>query len=209
MNTDSSSIQQHLPPYLSSEDQRGLLDGLQAFESGNNPDFYMSDFNDTHGDDRLQGDGWHGFELFNFGSGEKRTVQGIVLSNSCDVSAANRRETPTRITFAPLVKLSAFTNLLTKGGIEKARIDAKVLAIKSQKTSNMLFLKAGGLLKADYVVRLDDLHSMPISAHLKNEQQNKLFRLNNTGFYLFVFKLSIHFCRLQENVQRGFGAEST
>jgi hypothetical protein len=53
------------------------------------------------------------------------------------------------------------------------------------------------------MVRLDNIHSIPYTSHLKNSGRKKLFTLSNTGFYMLVFKLSIHFCRLQENVQRG------
>ena len=47
---------------------------------------------------------------------------------------------------------------------------------------------------------LDDLHSMPIELH--GQAAEKLFTLSMAGFYLFVLKLSVHFCRLHENVDR-------
>lgn len=83
-----------------------------------------------------------------------------------------------------------------------ARLAAKIAAIKAQKTSNIFYLPAGGVLQDDYVVRFDDAHNMPVAAHAKLEGREKLFTLSNTGFYMLVLKLSVHFCRLQEKVNR-------
>ena len=55
----------------------------------------------------LQGDGWRGFQLFSFESGERRSIQGIVLSNSCDISEDNQRVVAPKVVFAPIVKLAA------------------------------------------------------------------------------------------------------
>ena len=57
----------------------------------------------------------------------------------------------------------------------------------------------GGHLEEDYVVLLDDLHSIPLASHPGDQ---KLFTLSMAGFYLFIFKLSVHFCRLHEHVDR-------
>ena len=150
----------------------------------------------------LQGDGWRGFQIFIFETGERRSVKGIVLSNSCDVDPDNPRDLPTRVTFAPLVKLSSFENLLRGKGIDGKRVQDKVNSIRAQKISNLFYLPAGGSLEEDYVVRLDDTHSMPAIAHSKSEDREKLFTLSNTGFYMLVLKLSIHYCRLNEKINR-------
>ena len=104
--------------------------------------------------------------------------------------------------FAPLVKLSAYEALLRGSGIDAARVDEKVTSIKAQKTTNIFCLPAGGPLEEDYVVRLDDAHSMPVAAHVDAGDREKLFTLSNTGFYMLVLKLSVHFCRLHEKVNR-------
>jgi hypothetical protein len=66
----------------------------------------------------------------------------------------------------------------------------------------MFFLPAGGPMAEDHVIRLDDAHSMPVAAHIAAEHREKLFTLSNTGFYMLVLKLSVHFCRLHEKVNR-------
>ena len=202
MTLDAQSLQQHIPYYLTAEDQRVLVDELKAIARGGVADYLLSDYCDSFSQVMLQGDGWRGFQLFIFDSGERRRVRGVVLSNSCDVDPENPRDIPARLVFAPLVKLSAYEALLVKTGIEPAKIGAKIAAIRAQKTTNIFFLPASGPLTEDYVVRLDEAHSMPVAAHVKSGEREKLFTLSNTGFYMLAFKLSVHFCRLQEKVCR-------
>lgn len=202
MNFDAESLQQQIPYYLTAEDRKILVDELKAISQGGTADYFLSPYHDSFKEDMLQGDGWRGFQLFMFDSGERRSVRGLVLSNSCDVDPENPRDVPARLIFAPLVKLSIYEKLLRASGIESNRVDEKVAMIKAQKTTNMFFLPAGGPLDEDYVARLDDAHSMPVAAHTTAEDREKLFTLNNTGFYMLVLKLSVHFCRLHEKVNR-------
>ena len=150
----------------------------------------------------LQGDGWGGFEMFAFDSGERRTVKGIVLSNSCDISLDNPRDVARRVTFAPLVRLSTYCDKLLRSSRDKKRVNEQIESIRAQKTSNIFYIPAGDSLKEDYIARLDDTHSMPVNPLLESANKEKLFTLSNTGFYMLILKLSVHFCRLQENLNR-------
>ncbi|WP_143043314.1 hypothetical protein [Sphingopyxis sp. YR583] len=129
-----------------------------------------------------------------------------MLSNSCDIAPENARATPSRVTFAPLVKLAAYQELLHKSGIKPESIEDKISSIKAQKITNIFFLPAGGDLAEDHIVRLDEAQSMPVSIHEKSEEREKLFTLSMAGFYMLVFKISVHFCRLQEGIPRGHAA---
>jgi hypothetical protein len=202
MKLDLESLQQQIPYYLTAEDRQVLVDELKAISKGGTANYLLSPYNDAFRNDMLQGDGWRAFQLFVFDTGERRRVQGLVLSNSCDVEPGNARDIPARVIFAPLVKLSVYEGLLRGSGIDPQRIDEKIASIKAQKTTNMFFLPAGGPLADDHVVRLDDAHSMPAAMHAKSEGREKLFTLSNTGFYMLVLKLSVHFCRLHEKVNR-------
>ncbi len=202
MSFDVESLQQQIPSYLTSEDQQVLVNELKAIASGGSANYLLSAYNDTFKGDMLQGDGWRGFQLFLFDTGERRSVRGLVLSNSCDVDPSNPRDVPARVIFAPLVKLSAYKTLLDASGIGAERVEAKIASIKAQKTTNIFFLPAGGPLEEDYVVRFDEAQSMPVQAHTTSSHREKLFTLSNTGFYMLVLKLSVHFCRLQEKVNR-------
>jgi hypothetical protein len=202
MNLDAETLIQQIPYYLTAEDQKVLLDELKAISCGGTAKYLLSTYQDSFKEMMLQGDGWRGFQLFLFETGERRSVRGVVLSNSCDVDPNNPREVPARVIFAPLVKLAVFKALLNTSGIGADRVADKIAAIKAQKTSNIFYLPADGVLEEDYVVRFDDAHNMPVAAHTVSSDREKLFTLSNTGFYMLVFKLSVHFCRFQEKVNR-------
>lgn len=202
MNLDIESLQRQIPYYLTSEDRQILINELNAISRGETADYFLSQTRDAFKNDMLQGDGWRGFQLFMFDTGKRRSVQGLVISNSCDVDPNNRRDLPKRVIFAPLVKLATYEALLGKRNIKQRKIDEKLAAIRAQKTSSLFFLPSGGPLTDDHIVRLDEAHSMPVAAHSAAMDREKLFTLNNTGFYMLVLKLLIHFFRLQEKVNR-------
>ena len=202
MTFDADSLQQQIPYYLTAEDRRVLVEELETISQGGTASYILSQNQDSFEQDTLQGDGWKGFQLFNFDTGKRRTVKGLILSNSCDIDPANRRDVPARVAFAPLVRLADYENVLLSAGIAKRRVEDKLASIRAQKISNMFFLPADGRLTEDHVVRLDDVHSMPFSAHISTAGRKKLFTLSNTGFYMLILKLSVHFCRLHENLNR-------
>ena len=202
MNLDTEILQQQIPYYLTAKDRQILIDEIKTISQGGTADYFLSHYRDEFKTNMLQGDGWRGFQLFMFDTGDRRSVRGLVISNSCDVDPGNRRDLPARVIFAPLVKLAVYEARLRASGIRQRQIDEKLTAIRAQKATSIFFLPSGGPLADDHVVRLDDAHSMPVAAHIAATNREKPFTLSNTGFYMLVLKLSIHFCRLQENVNR-------
>lgn len=202
MNFDVDHLQRHIPHYLTADDQQILIRELKAIADGESADYFLGPYQDSFRGVMLQGDGWRGFQLYLFETGELRSVRGLVLSNSCDVDPANPRDLPARVIFAPLVRLAAYRAVLEASSISADRVSAKIAAIKAQKTTNIFYLPAGGPLGEDHVVRFDEAHSMPVAAHAANGDREKLFTLSNTGFYMLVLKLSVHFCRLHEKISR-------
>lgn len=202
MTLDAYTLKDQIPRYLSAEDQRVLVEELNAISRGGDAEYVLSQSKDAFAGQMLQGDGWRGFIIFSFETGDKRSIPGLVLSNSCDVDPDNPRDLPTKVIFAPLARLGTYVEVLKESGIDPDRIAAKVENIRAQRTTSMFYLPAGAFLEHDYVIRLDEAQSMPISAHAENFEREKLFTLSNTGFYMLVLKLSIHFCRLQEKVNR-------
>ena len=202
MGFDLDSLREQIPYYLNDESKKSLLTNLRALREGQSIDLFLSEDNNDFQNQMLQGDGWRGFELFSFEGNKKVSVFGIVVSNTCDVSPENKRDLATRVTFAPLVKLAKFQQLLKESKISSSKIANKIKSIKLQTTSNIFFIPAGGPLKEDYIVRLDDIYSIPLKCHQNHPDRKKLFTLNDLGFYLFVFKLSVHFCRLFEQIDR-------
>jgi hypothetical protein len=147
-----------------------------------------------------QGDGWRGFQVFSIKSGNGNAARGIVFSNSCDLSAETSRGLPPKVTFAPIVKLARIIARFEAHGLHAEKVMSRLTDIKAQRATNMVCLLADGLLDEDHVALLDDLHSMPVAVH--RQAAEKLLTLSMAGFYLFVFKLSVHVCRLHEDVDR-------
>ena len=200
MTFDAEQLRKQIPFYLVGEpEQKELVRNLDALNRGVTTGYYISAAREPDANSMLQGDGWPGFQLFSFDTGEKRSVRGVVLSNSCDISKDNERVIAPRIVFAPIIRLSSIEARFKERGLSEEAIKGRVAAMKSQSVTSVFFLPAGGPLEHDCVVLLDDLHSMPVASH---ENNKKLFTLSMAGFYLFVFKLSVHFCRLHEKVDR-------
>lgn len=202
MALDTKNIEQYLPQYLSVADKALLIENLEAISQGGSARYVMSENEDFFQSDMLQGDGWKGFTVYDTASSKVRTAGGLVLSNSCDVDPNNRRDLPARIIFAPLMKFANFTRVLENNGVTGDRLHQKLNTIISQQATSVFHLPAGGALGEDYIVRLDDAHSVRADTFLSSGQAIKLFTLSNTGFYMLLFKLSVHFCRLKENLNR-------
>lgn len=190
------SLQTQIPYYLTKEAKEGLTKALSDFPC--NINYYI----ERYQEEILQGDGWTSLEIIGFESGERKAIKGIILSNSCDISSENMRDLPIKITFAPIVRLNLYVELLEKSGLNQQNISGKIDAIKEQKVTSLFYLPKGARLDEDYIALLDDLYTVPFTAFQKRTNRVKLFTLSQVGFYLFLFKLSIHFCRFHENIPR-------
>lgn len=197
MNVDE--IRDMIPYYLTRDKAEGFMNELKSFSS-------QTRIITDHQDELfLQGDGWHGFSLFSFATGQKRKVRGIIVSNSCDISSDNQRDIPAKVTFVPLMKLSAIEKILESD--ETLSADArknKIESIKRQESTSFFFIPSQGILEEDSVAWFNDAHSMPTDFFLAdhNQERQRIFSLTMVGFYLFLFKLSIHYCRFHEKVDR-------
>jgi hypothetical protein len=195
------SLHDQIPYYLTKEQKEGLLKALKDFPR-NAPYYLTGQYKEEYQEKLLQGDGWTKLKIFNFYTGEKASINGIVLSNTCDVTPENARDIPVNIVFAPIVPLSAYSAALEKGGISSEKIQQKIQAIKAQQITTIFYLPAGDGFDKDHIVLLDDIHTIPAKAFEQEAEKSKQFTLSLFGFYLFVFKLSVHFCRLHEGVNR-------
>jgi hypothetical protein len=192
----SETIKDQIPYYLTQQAKEGLVKALNAFP--NHIEYYIKKYQT----DILQGDGWTQLELINFDNGEHKRVKGILLTNSCDISLENKRDFAPRLTFAPIIRLPRYIELLVAAKMDNHAIENKVASIKNQKINNLFYLPKGSLLEDDYVALLSDVHTLPLSVFEAKSEKIKLFTLSQTGFYLFLLKLSVHFCRFHENLDR-------
>lgn len=198
MGITLEDIKENIPYYLTQEAKEGLVKALKDFPEK------MNYYTKKHQDELLQGDGWNSLDIINVETAERKSIKGIILSNSCDISPENTREIPARIVFAPIIPLSLYEDLLAKSGIDLNKVSSKVSSIKLQKVTSLFYLPKGGCLASDHIAALDDLHTLPVQRFCKKTDREKQFTLSQAGFYLFLLKLSIHFCRFHENVFRDY-----
>ncbi len=158
--------------------------------------------NQTSSDDRLlQGDGWRGFVAIDFHSAERKPLSGIVLSNSCDVDTQNRRALVPSILFAPLIRLDRYCESLAEAGDTEIQIESIRHAIRAQEATSIFHLPAPDQEAPERMALLYDVHQHPLDDFLSGER-SCIFTLSQVAFYLFLVKLSIHFLRMQEGVER-------
>lgn len=189
-------IRRYLPKYLSPRDSSELFAQLASFPKTRSP-FYLQ--NAALPEEPLQGDGWRGFVAIDFRTAERKELSGVVISNSCDIDPANRRDRAVNILFSPLIELSRYVTLLRQIKTE-AQITNALTAIRDQKVTSIFHLPEGAW-GPEGIVLLDTIHAHPLDDFLARDR-TRLFRLSMYAFYIFVMKLSIHFMRMQEDVRR-------
>lgn len=191
-----NDVRLFLPKYLSPERQDALWKDLRSFPSNQN--IYVTRKIDA---DLLQADGWRGFVAINFDTKEAKTVSGLVLSNSCDVDPANRRPLIPNITFVPLLDFGKYLQLLKDSGLTAEQLKSVEDTTRRQEVTSLLFLPAVAGVIPESVAPFGDIRSQPLDNFIASGR-SLLFRMSDFGFYLFLFKLSIHFTRMMEAIER-------
>lgn len=184
-----------VPSYLFPADKHQLLSEIRSFRTNSN---YFTSL--SLGVELLQGDAWEGFELLDFTTGNRKVVKGVILSNTCDISAENSRDVVPNVLFAPLVDLSKYVKILQTAGKSEESTKSLVESLRRQEVTSAFYVPGTGEL-AESIVILDQISSHPVT-HFLETTRRRLFRLGQFGHYLFLIKLSIHFCRFQEGVNR-------
>ena len=132
-------------------------------------------------------------------------VNAILLSNTCDMSTDNKRMNPCRIMYAPILNFEKYAQRLLKFFPEH-RVKNHLKDVKAQLISQILYLPKGGKIDYDGIVFFDRAISIPLTEETVRAMcGNKLFTLSNFGLYLLLFKMSVHFTRIQERIDRTTG----
>lgn len=199
-------IKKYLPRYLSDAELGRLKDELAKFPTdGTKGTIYTHAL--ANADYLLQGDCIGGMDYVAFPNLKIGQVNGILLSNTCDMSTENKRMNPCRIMYAPVLNFDKYAEKLRKDFSEE-RVNNHLKDVKAQLISQILYLPKGGKLSYDGIVFFDRAISVPLSEdRVKDMCKRKLFTLSNFGFYLFLFKMSVHFTRIQERIDRTTGED--
>lgn len=200
----SEEIKKYLPQYLSDTELGHLKDELARFPvDGTKDTVYTTALSGA--DFLLQGDGVSGMLYLNFPDMEKGYVNAILLSNTCDMSTDNKRMNPCRIMYAPILNFEKYAQRLLKFFPEH-RVKNHLKDVKAQLISQILYLPKGGKIDYDGIVFFDRAISIPLTEETVRAMcGNKLFTLSNFGLYLLLFKMSVHFTRIQERIDRTTG----
>ncbi len=194
-------LKRYLPKYLSAENYEMLLQELRAFPDNIDDRMYTFSLEQNI---LFQGDGLKELpfvDIVNFGKGVKN-IPCLVLSNTCDMDIANRRLFPAAMMYTPIVNLERHIQVLRDKGVTDDAIKNHISDIKKQKSTQIMFLPKNKNIE-DSIIFLDRiLHIDCRSVNRDTLKEQRLFSLSDYGFYLLIFKLSVHFSRIQEKVDR-------
>ncbi len=219
MNEDHLEyLRQILPKYLSSEHQDNLFRSLsEDFPNSDNPLRLYRELDEK--EYFYQGDGIIDIPFSNLNteshSFDLNNLPGAILSNTCDITSENERIYPPNVTFGAIYPLEEFTEFLNKIDVSAEKISSFVSNVRKNIISTLFYLpeiKNGKkVLLPESFIRFDQTTTLPIEFINNDDRYNKeyvrkdgdrIFTFSNYGFYLFVFKLSVHFCRFREGVFR-------
>jgi hypothetical protein len=186
-----------LPKFLSAAEHDQLLKELGQFPTA--AAYYLP--HEMKEPEVLQADGWRGFVVADLGTGERKDVSGVVLSNSCDIDLSNRRTLIPRVIFAPLISVANYRARLSGAGMVDNKIERHISAIRQQAVTNIFHLPSMSYGPEESIILFDDIHVQPVNMFLHGNR-SRIFRLSQVAFYAFLLKISIHFTRMQEGVRR-------
>jgi hypothetical protein len=192
----------YLPKYLTPESERDLFEGLNQFPANIHERFYT-----TYRRSDLvvyQGDGIKDLLIINLPKTENRLGNGMIVSNTCDIDLRNPRINETRVCYSPIMNLKKYKDLLSqKLSGNSQKVDNHINRLKRQEISHIFYLPKGGDLKEESFIFLDRIINCANSCIDRIKiKDTRLFTLGNLGFYIFLFKLSVHFTRVNEKIDR-------
>jgi hypothetical protein len=192
----------YLPKFLSAESDKELFDSLKDFPGNIDSRIYTNYLSDSN--IIYQGDGINNMLFINLPDREIKPVPSMIFSNTCDIDLANTRNFPSQMVYAPIINLTKYKEVLyTNAQKSKAQIDAHINSIKNQEITQIFYLpKVDGKLE-DSLVFFDRVcNCSNKSIDREGIKERRLFTLSDYGSYLFLLKLSIHFTRIQDKVER-------
>ena len=200
--TSFEDIKKYLPQYLSDSDARQLFSSLKDFPNNIDSRFYSNYVLDDN--ILYQGDCLKDIPTFNLPDTQSKMSQSMAISNTCDMDLSNSNKRPwntQRILFSQIILLER----LVKGLYQKFpedKVSNYISSLKKQQITNAFYLPKSKDLR-EAVVFFDYTNSFDIGFINRDSlKERRLISLSNYGFYILLLKLSIHFTRIQEKVQR-------
>jgi hypothetical protein len=199
---DLDDIKLYLPKYLSPETEQKLLEDLSEFPSNIDERMYTN----LESEIIFQGDCIKNLLIISLPNTETMKTNSIIISNTCDIDVSNKRKFSSNIIYTPLIKLEKYKELLISYNIySETSIKNHIEDIKKQRITQIFYLPPSEKINEENIVFFDRVCSCD-NRYLKrsNISEIRLFSLSQYGFYLFLFKLSIHFTRMYEGIDRTY-----
>lgn len=192
----------YLPKFLSAPSEENLFNCLEDFPHNIDNKFYTNYL--KRESTVFQGDGLDELLLVDFSDMSNKPGRGIILSNTCDISHGNSRLFPSQVVYAPIFNLEKYKASISKAESKTAdQINNHILSIKKQEISQIFFLPKYDNVIEESIVFLDRVINCSNQKISREDlPENRVFTLSDYGAYIFLLKLSIHFTRIQDNVER-------
>ena len=204
MESILDNIDIYLPQYLSAESYTEIKDELKKFAACGTADMYTYQL--TGYNMIFQGDGISDLPYYDATTEACHHANVLVLSNTCDISQDNTRLNHINICIAPILNLQKYEKMLITKGYKESQIIAHINDIKNQSITHIFYLPRNRNMDYDAIVCLDKICSLDRRKFPDNQVvEKRLFTLSDVGFYLFLLKLSIHFTRIREKIDRRKG----
>ncbi len=199
---DLDDIRLYLPKYVSPETEKKLLEDLSDFPSNIDDRMYTNLENKII----FQGDCIKDLLIINLPDTKIKKSNSIIISNTCDVDDKNERKFSSNIIYTPLIKLEKYKNILIKNKMysERSILD-HIEDIKKQRITQIFYLPPSANITEETFIFFDRVCNCD-NRYLQRTDisEIRLFSLSQYGFYLFLFKLSIHFTRMYEGIDRKY-----
>ena len=192
-------FKQYLPKYLSAAATENLFAELKQFPRNIDQRIYTSRLKGEL--TVFQGDGLVNLPVTNLPDERVGKAKVMVLSNTCDIASDNSRWLPARIVYCPLISLGNYERMIVRSG--KTVPPSLFDEIRAQKVTSMFFLPKNDATGEDGIAMLDRANNCDLRVlNPADVPGQRLFTLSDYGFYLFLYKLSLHLTRIREGVPR-------
>lgn len=105
---------------------------------------------------------------------------------------------------APIIELDIYIETLKNlDAFSEDRLTSFLSELKLQRITNIFYISDNG--NKEYIALLDNIFWFPteeLNSYLEDVNENKLFSLTHFGYYLFLLKLTFHFSRFPESLDR-------
>jgi len=202
---DREDIDRFLPKFLSAKDSKELQYAVNEMLAGGTKSYYTSRL--MNEPVLYQGDGLKSLPYFELPRTDVKTVPAMVISNTCDVDPDNPRDFPPRVLYAPIMPLKVYrAGLLKTTRKTEEQVEGHLQAVRKQHVTQVFYLpKYQGVMEESlvYLDRIVNVNNATIDRVTLPD--NRIFTLSDFGAWFMALKLSIHFSRIQDQVERGSG----